>query len=101
MGVETAVAAGSAIIGGATAIYGANEAKKGRKAATKASNEAMAFQAEQTTKADAAQAKLSQQQAEEKKKINQGIARAGRRRIRGGLFGDSEATPGSVSATLG
>ena len=100
MGVETALIAG-ALIGGGSAIFGANESRKARKSAEREAGYQREAQTKQANELRAEQARLDTEQKAAKKKLNQGLARSNRARIRGGLFGEGEQTPGKISATLG
>ncbi len=100
MGVETAIAAGALASGGA-AIFGANEARKGRKDAKKEMESARQEQSRANQRLETERKRLADESLAEKKRLNAGIARSGRRRIKGGLFGESEKTMGPVSSTLG
>lgn len=98
--METVIA-GAALLGAGAATYGAVDSHRGRKKAEHEAAQARAAQEEESKKIKAEQDRLAKVAADERKKLNQGIARAGKRRIKGGLFGDNEPTPSSVSATLG
>jgi|SRR6478752_7631565 len=99
MGME-AIAIGS-LLGGGAAVFGASEARKGRKNAEREAGYQREAQARQEGIIAKEQERLSGLEKDARKKLNAGIARGARRRIRGGLFGDSEATPGTLNATLG
>ena len=100
MGAE-AVAAGAAVVGAATGLFGlAGSRKAGKRARIEAESQRV-HQEEQSTLYKAEQAKLAQKEARGQEMLNKQIARGNRRRIRGGLFGDVEPTAGIARKTLG
>ena len=100
MGVETAIIAG-ALIGGGSAVYGGIESRKSRKVAEREAGYQREAQAKQANELRSEQARLDSEQAAARKKLNAGLARGNKARIRGGLFGEGEQTPGKLSTTLG
>lgn len=96
MGVEAA-----AIIGAASAAYGANQQRKARKGAKRAASEQQAVINEQREVTRKEQSRLGAQLERSQKRIEIGNARANRRRSRGGLFGDAQAAPQTLSSRLG
>lgn len=88
-------------IAGYSAVKGVRDMKKANAALGESLAAANTPASTLDKKIETQQTRLTAQHADETKKLNKGIARAGRRRIKGGLFGDAEPTPGTISSTLG
>lgn len=101
MGAEAVVAGTVAAVQGVGAVFGAYNSHKGRKDTKKQLNEARQEQSRMNQKVEAEQTRIANDTISEKKKLAAKNAGAGRRRVRGGLFGDSEPTAGTISPTLG
>lgn len=89
------------LLGGGAAVMGAMEAGSARRSAERQAGAQMQRQQQRDQQLSAEQGRLAREESESRKRLNQGVARSGRRRIRGGLFGESEQTPAPSTTTLG
>jgi uncharacterized protein HemX len=96
-----AAAAIPAVISGGAALLGINEQRKARRAGERAANEQRAHQQQQEATIRKESDRLNAEIARTQRKVNVGAARANRSRIRGGIFGESEPTQRTSTATLG
>jgi hypothetical protein len=81
--------------------YGAHESSKATRHAGRAANQQREYQARQDAQIQSEQAKMNKSMAQQQRKIEAGQARSNRRRIKGGIFGDSDTTPKPTTPTLG
>ncbi len=94
------IMAGAAVVGAGTGIFGAREARRGRKMAEREAGAQRQHQEKQISLYKIEQAALAQKEATAQRKVGEQQARLNRRRIKGGLFGDAENS-GVVRTTLG
>ena len=90
----------ASVLGVGASFLGLNQSRRAARQAQEQANAQRAHQEQQTTLYNQAQAEAATRQAAVQKKTNASIARAGKARLRGGIFGD-EPTPGVVRKTLG
>jgi len=91
----------AAVVGAGAAVHGGMEARRGRRMAEREAGAQRQYQEQQSAMYSEQQAKLAQKEKRAQQQVNSGIARGNRRRIRGGVFGDTEPTQGITRATLG
>ncbi len=94
------MSAGMGILGGGLLGHSYDEGRRGKKEAMRLGQEQENAYKDQSNRIRQESERLSKQLESSKNKVEQGIARAGRSRIRGGIFGDNQPS-GNLNQRLG